>query len=136
MSQSQDKLEWRGQELYDRDGDKIGKIEEIYLDADTDQPEWALVNTGLFGSKQTFIPIRDASAGEEGPRVPYDNDTVKDAPKVEADGRLSKQEEADLYRHYGVEPSEMPHAGGGAGNEGGDRGEDADADADAESDRA
>jgi hypothetical protein len=39
-------LDWRGQTMTTTDGEKIGKIGEIYLDRDTDQPEWALVNTG------------------------------------------------------------------------------------------
>ena len=53
--------EWRGQELLDNDGDKIGTIEEIYLDTDTDRPEWALVKTGLFGGKGTFVPLQQAN---------------------------------------------------------------------------
>src|SRR3712207_3179139 len=54
-------LQQRGQNLHDRDGDKIGTIEEIYLDAATNEPEWALVNTGLFGTKSTFVPLREAT---------------------------------------------------------------------------
>ena len=94
---------WRGQNLVDSSGDKIGKIEEIYLDADSNQPEWALVTTGMFGTKQSFVPIQDATAGENGDgiRVPFEKATVKDAPKVDPDGTLSEQEENDLYRHYG-----------------------------------
>jgi len=106
MPVSQDLLSWRGQDLFDADGDKIGKVEEIYLDADTDKPEWALVHTGLFGTKQTFVPLRDAMAGGEHPTVPYDKQTIKDAPKIDADGQLSQEEEAALYKHYGLEYSE------------------------------
>ena len=47
--------------VFGADGDKIGTIEEIYLDAETNEPEWALVNTGLFGTKSTFVPLREAS---------------------------------------------------------------------------
>jgi uncharacterized protein (TIGR02271 family) len=103
---TQEKLSWRGQDLMDRDGGKLGRIEEIYLDADTDQPEWALVHTGLFGTKQTFVPIRDASATGDGVTVPFDQATVKGAPKAEADGQLSQDEEAALYSHYGMSYSE------------------------------
>jgi uncharacterized protein (TIGR02271 family) len=106
MPVTQDKLSWRGQDLHDASGSKIGRIEEIYLDADTDQPEWALVHTGLFGTKQTFVPIREASASGDNATVPYETDLIKSAPKVDADGRLSQQEEAELYRHYGLEYSE------------------------------
>jgi uncharacterized protein (TIGR02271 family) len=99
-------LQFRGRELCDRDGDKIGSIEEIYLDADSGEPEWALVNTGLFGTKSTFVPLRDASEAEGTLRVPVDKGTVKDAPKVDPDGELSQREEAELYRHYDIEYSE------------------------------
>jgi len=99
---SQELLSARGEELVDRDGDKVGKIEEIYLDADTDQPEWALVSTGLFGSKQTFIPIREASRSGDALQVPFESSLIKDAPKMDADGQLSQDEEEQLYRHYGM----------------------------------
>jgi uncharacterized protein (TIGR02271 family) len=102
MATTSDVLSWRGQDALDADGDKIGTIEEIYLDADSNEPEWALINTGLFGTKRSFVPLRGASPAAEGEgiRVAYDKATVKDAPKVDPDG-LSREEEAELYRHYG-----------------------------------
>ena len=105
-----DVMQWRGENLVDSNGDKIGKIEEIYLDAETETPEWALVTTGMFGTKQSFVPIQDASAGDNGDgiRVPFEKATVKDAPKVDPDGHLSDEEEAALYEHYGREYSAMP----------------------------
>jgi uncharacterized protein (TIGR02271 family) len=99
-------LQFRGQDLTNRDGEKLGSIEEIYVDTQTNEPEWALVNTGLFGTKSTFVPLHDASEVEGGLRVPYDKATVKDAPKVDPDGQLSQREEADLYRHYDMDYSE------------------------------
>ncbi|MBE2314600.1 PRC and DUF2382 domain-containing protein [Solirubrobacter sp. CPCC 204708] len=98
-----DVLSWRGQTLIDAHDEKIGKIEEIYLDADTNEPEWALVTTGMFGNKQSFVPIQGATDGADGNgiRVPFEKATVKDAPKIEPDGALSPQEEDALYRHYG-----------------------------------
>jgi uncharacterized protein (TIGR02271 family) len=96
-------LQFRGENLTDREGDKIGAIQEIYLDADSGTPEWALVNTGLFGSKSTFVPLRDASEEDGTLRVPFDKATVKDAPKMDPDGQLSQGEETELYRYYGIE---------------------------------
>ncbi len=101
--QTQDVLALRGQELTGRDGEKIGTIEEIYLDTETNQPEWALVTTGLFGTKQSFVPISGASREGDGVGVPFDKATVKDAPTVDPDGRLSESEEQELYRHYGLD---------------------------------
>jgi uncharacterized protein (TIGR02271 family) len=97
----QDVLSYRGQELRGSDGEKLGTIEEIYLDTDTQQPEWAVVTTGLFGTKQTFVPIADASTSGDGMTVPYDKATVKDAPNIDPDGQLSEDEERQLYEHYG-----------------------------------
>ena len=97
----QDVLTYRGQELRGSDGEKIGTIEEIYLDTETQQPEWAVVTTGLFGSKQTFVPLGEASTSDDGVTVPFDKATVKDAPNIDPDGRLSEREEQRLYEHYG-----------------------------------
>jgi uncharacterized protein (TIGR02271 family) len=105
-------LNWRGQALTDADGSKIGTIEEIYLDADTGQPEWALVHTGLFGTKRNFVPLREASESDQGVSAPYTKDQVTDAPSIDPDGQLSQQEEAALYRHYGLEYSEARSGSG------------------------
>ena len=101
--QTQDTLALRGKDLMSQDGDKLGTIEEIYLDTDTNQPEWALVATGLFGSKQSFVPISGAGRQDDAVTVPFDKATVKDAPKVDPDGQLSESEEQELYRHYGMD---------------------------------
>ena len=105
-------LEWRGQTMVDSGGDKIGKIEEIYLDTETERPEWALVHTGLFGSASSFVPIGNATTHDGDVQVPFEKAQVKDAPKLEADGQLSQQDESALYSHYGMDYSE---AGSGSG---------------------
>ena len=88
--------------LIDGDGEKIGKIDELYYDAQGGQPEWALVNTGLFGTKKTFVPIRSASPAGEDLKVPVSKEQVKDAPRIDADQELSESEERQLFDHYGV----------------------------------
>ena len=98
-------LEHRGKGLCDRDGEKLGTIEEIYLDAGTDQPAWALVSTGLFGHKRTFVPLRGATESDGALTVPVDKETVKDAPTIEPNGQLTKREEAGLHAHYGLDYS-------------------------------
>jgi sporulation protein YlmC with PRC-barrel domain len=92
---------WRGSTLVDRDGDKIGKVEDVYLDRSSDEPEWIAVKTGLFGSNVSFVPIHDAAAAGDDVRVPYEKRQVKDAPNIDPDGELSPEEERRLYQHYG-----------------------------------
>jgi uncharacterized protein (TIGR02271 family) len=101
MATLEDVKTWRGMEAVDSDGDKIGKIEDIYLDRQSGEPEWVAIKGGLFGSKTSFAPISDASASGGAVRLPFSKEQVKDAPKVEADGELSPQEEQELYAHYG-----------------------------------
>jgi uncharacterized protein (TIGR02271 family) len=94
---------WEGRTMLDRDGNRIGSIEAIYLDDQTGQPEWALVNTGLFGITSSFVPLAQATQTGEEVRVPYDKQLVKDAPRVDPDQHLSEAEERQLWRHYGLD---------------------------------
>jgi len=91
-----------GKDVYDEAGQKIGSAGEVYLDDETGQPEWLTVRTGMFGTKESFVPIRDADLTDDGLRVPVSKDRVKDAPKIDTDGHLSPQEEQELYRYYGM----------------------------------
>jgi uncharacterized protein (TIGR02271 family) len=97
---------WQGRTMVDPAGDKLGTIDAIYLDDETGQPEWALVASGLFSAKATFVPLARAQAAGDSVQVPYDKQQVKDAPSLEADGQLSQDEEAELYRHYGLDYSQ------------------------------
>jgi uncharacterized protein (TIGR02271 family) len=101
MATLEDVKTWRGRTAYDRDGDKIGKIEDVYLDRNSGEPEWLAIKTGLFGSNVSFVPIGDASSQGDDVRVGHEKNVVKDAPNVDADGELSPEEERRLYQHYG-----------------------------------
>src|SRR3954447_19685111 len=92
-----------GKDVYDESGETIGSASEVYLDDETGQPEWVTVRTGLFGTKESFVPIRDAELTDDGVRVHVDKDRVKDAPKIDAEGHLSPEEEGELYRYYGLD---------------------------------
>lgn len=85
---------------YSSDGDKIGKVEQVFLDDNSGEPTFLTVNTGLFGAKENFVPVKGAR--QDGDRVvlPYTKDVIKDAPKVDADQHLSPAEEEELYRYY------------------------------------
>ena len=91
-----------GRDVYDSSGSKIGSASEVYLDDQTGQPEWVTVKTGLFGTKESFVPIRDADLTDDGVRVMVSKDKVKGAPTLDTDGHLSPQEEEELYRYYGM----------------------------------
>jgi uncharacterized protein (TIGR02271 family) len=94
---------WRGRTMVDRDGNRIGSIEDIYADDQSGAPEWALVKTGLFGTKSSYVPIARASERNGDVHVPFEKQLVKDAPRIEADQHLSEAEERELWRHYGLD---------------------------------
>jgi uncharacterized protein (TIGR02271 family) len=81
---------------------KLGTVGEVFLDDETGRPEWATVRTGLFGTKEAFVPLADADLSGEDLRVPYAKDKVKNAPHIDSDGHLSPAEEEELYRYYGL----------------------------------
>jgi uncharacterized protein (TIGR02271 family) len=94
---------WQGATMVDADGDKLGTVEAIYVDDQTGEPEWALVNTGLFGTKSSFVPLAQATSSGDQVQVPFEKQLVKDAPRVDPDQHLSEAEEQQLWRHYGLD---------------------------------
>jgi uncharacterized protein (TIGR02271 family) len=83
-------------------GDKIGSVGQIYLDDQTSEPSFATVKTGLFGLKQSFVPLQGARVEDGNLVVNYDKETVKDAPRIDDDGSLTPEEEDELYSYYGL----------------------------------
>jgi len=107
---------WRGLMLVATGDEPLGRIDAVYVDRTTRQPEWALVHTGLFGSSRTFVPLIDAAKLGDTVRVPHDPGVVRQAPRLEQDVDLSESDEARLYAHYGIDyttaasPSGLPAA--------------------------
>ncbi|WP_116711202.1 DUF2382 domain-containing protein [Actinomycetospora cinnamomea] len=95
-------VEYRGRTLHDTHGSKIGRIVEIYLDHEGGQAEWALVHTGLLGTKQTFVPLRGAQAEGDDLRAAVDKDQAQQAPHIDPDTELSEQDEQRLFEHYDI----------------------------------
>ena len=105
---------WIGRHALDNSGQKVGSVSDIYLDDATGQPEWLAVLTGLFGTRVSFVPLSKCKEVEEDIELGYEKSLVKDAPRVDADGELSVEEEEQLYRHYGLpyEPRLVAAEGG------------------------
>jgi uncharacterized protein (TIGR02271 family) len=128
MTQVTEAYDWRGRDIIDADGDKVGTLEELFRDEDTQEPEWAVVRTGMFGTKLSFVPIQGAEPRGEDVQVLFSKAQIKDAPRIDdSDGQLSQDEEARLYEHYGLNYSEHRSDSGlpaGNGADGGQVGHD------------
>ena len=97
-----DPTQLSGVDVQDSDGGKIGKVTDVYLDDQTSKPEWAAVKTGMFGGHVSLVPLANASFDGEALKVPYDKDQVKNAPHQDPAQELSRQQEAEIFEHYGV----------------------------------
>ncbi|MFJ9694488.1 PRC and DUF2382 domain-containing protein [Kitasatospora sp. NPDC101183] len=91
-----------GHKAVDRNGDKIGTVDEVYLDDATGQPEWAAVRTGIFG-RDAFVPLTTSEFSGDELRVPYDKSLVKESPDFGVGQHLSPAQELQLYRYYGLD---------------------------------
>jgi len=103
---------WEGRDVIDKHGERLGVIRALYADSGSETPTWAAVRTGLFGMKETFVPIAGAQPSGEQVRVPFTRQEISDAPRIEPAGEISLEREAELYRHYGLEyPGAVPEPG-------------------------
>jgi hypothetical protein len=97
----QDLSEWRGRTLNDANGERIGKLEDVYFDIDTDQAEFGTVKEGLFGRHLTFVPLAGATVGPDNLQVATTASEVKGAPNIALKGdQLTAEDESVLYHHY------------------------------------
>src|SRR3954451_1016569 len=95
--------DWRGQEVVDPNGEKLGKLEEVYYDGETDQPAFVAVKTGLVSKSLTLVPLDRASVGRDYVRVDRAKHEFKKAPSFDTDVELTLDDEAATYRHYGLD---------------------------------
>jgi hypothetical protein len=105
-------LGWRDRDVLDRDDQKVGKLRDLFLDSQTDRPEWAGVSTGFLGRKLALVPLAEATEAEGAVRVAFTEQQIKDAPTMDPDMELSQSEEESLYRHYGLDYSRTESATG------------------------
>jgi PRC-barrel domain len=101
MANHQNIAEWHGKTLVDRDGQKIGKLQDVYVDVETDEPMFGTVKEGLIGRHLTFVPLAGLTFGPDGLQMAVTREQVKSAPNIELHGdELSRADESALYHHY------------------------------------
>ena len=101
MAHHQNIGEWHGKTLVDRDGEKIGKLQDVYVDVETDEPMFGTVKEGLIGRHLTFVPLAGITIGPDDLQMAVTKEQVKSAPNIELHGdELSREDESTLYHHY------------------------------------
>ncbi len=91
-----------GTQVRGGDGSKLGDVEAVYYDNDSNRPEWVSVRSGMFGSHVSIMPLQSADYDGKELRVPFDKEALKSAPHHDPGRELSPRDEEDLFRHYGV----------------------------------
>ncbi|CAB61291.1 PRC-barrel domain containing protein [Streptomyces sp. SID7813] len=111
MFEAENIRDWRGLDVVDYDGRKIGTLESIYFDTLTDRPAFATVTIGLPTRRRlVFVPVDKATVGPSYLKVTYDKSLVKDAPGIDPDGELAAEDEGAVFAHY-----HLPHEPGSRG---------------------
>jgi hypothetical protein len=95
--------EWRGHDVVDVGGHKIGVLEAVYVDTGTDLPSFGTVRVGMpTRHRLVFVPLDQAAVGPGYLKVRYDKRQVKDAPAIGTDGELPAGDEEAIFKHYGL----------------------------------
>jgi PRC-barrel domain len=104
MFEAENIRDWRGHEVVDVDGNKIGHLESVYVDTGTDLPSFGTVSVGI-GHRQrlAFVPLDRATVAPGHLKVFYTKKQVRDAPSIDTDGELPAADEEAVFRHYGLE---------------------------------
>jgi len=97
----QDLSAWRGRDLVDRNGERIGALQDVYFDVETDEPQFGTVKQGWISRHLSFVPLVGVTVGPESLQVTATKEQIKDAPHIALSGdELSGDEESSLYHHY------------------------------------
>jgi hypothetical protein len=102
MSETGEALSWIGFRVDDVYGARVGTVEDVYVDQETDAPCWLLTKMGRFSEVYALVPVRDAVAGAGHVWVPYEKDLIRRAPQVSVGMPVSQAAESTLCAHYGV----------------------------------
>ncbi|HEY0718235.1 MAG TPA: PRC and DUF2382 domain-containing protein [Streptosporangiaceae bacterium] len=100
MTNTEDLQNMEGRTAVDQDGTELGKIGQVYVDDQSGQPLWVTINTGMFGTRESFAPLYGSRTNGDNLQLAVTRDMVKDAPGVDADGHIGESENEALYEYY------------------------------------
>jgi PRC-barrel domain len=103
--------DWKGQNVVDRDGEKIGKLEDVYFEEGSREPVFGCVKAGMLGRRHILVPLTDASVSRDHVRLPYPQHQVKDGPQADPQATIDSDMELEIARHYEIELPASPTGG-------------------------
>ena len=88
---------------YDKDGEKLGDVNEVFVDDQSGQPTFVEVNHGLFGMNSSLVPLRGHDFSGDDLKLGFSKDRIKDAPDFDSDKPLTPEAQSDIFKHYGLD---------------------------------
>ena len=93
--------DWLGKVLVDSQGERIGKLQDVSVHVETDEPQFGTVKEGFLDRHFTFVPLAGAAVGPDELRVTVARDQVRSAPDLDLHGQeMSQADESALYHHF------------------------------------
>jgi hypothetical protein len=88
--------------LLDQQGNKVGAVVDVVSDPSTLEPRWFVVDFGTFKANH-YVPVLGSYQTADGDIVvPYDAESVKQAPKAHRDHIVTPELEHEIREHYGL----------------------------------
>jgi hypothetical protein len=113
MTTSQEARDYIHRAAVDAEGNRFGKVSQVYMDDQTGQPLWVLVETGLLGTRQSFAPIRGSRFdGDQLVVLAVSKDQLKDAPDIDPDAEISESDQEALRQYYSGDLGTAGETGG------------------------
>lgn len=88
---------------YDKNGEKLGDVNEVFVDDQSGQPTFVEVNHGLFGMNSSLVPLRGHDFSGDDLKLGFSKDRIKDAPDFDSDKPLTPEAQSDIFKHYGLD---------------------------------
>jgi hypothetical protein len=105
--------DWLGKVIVDREGQRIGKLQDVYVDVETDEPQFGTVKEGFIGRHLTFVPLAGVVVGPDELRATVLKDQVTSAPDLDLHGQeMSRADESALYHHFELNYTAIESASG------------------------
>jgi uncharacterized protein YrrD len=94
--------EWRGEDVVDPGGDRIGKLDRVYYDTTTDQPLFLGVMTGHLFHHLVLVPVAGTTVGRDRISTDRAKSVVEHSPTIDPDDELSADVESAVFDYYGL----------------------------------
>ncbi|NYH79192.1 hypothetical protein FHR84_002526 [Actinopolyspora biskrensis] len=101
-----------GIQVRDQDGERIGRVGDVYVDDTSHRADWVTVRSGPLGMRENFAPLHGAVLSRGHLLLVFSKRQVRTAPNVDVEhGHLSNRDGRRLYEHYGVDDTGVPPPG-------------------------